>query len=210
MKCSPLFEIRETQGTSTNPKRVQQPWPSNPDSNESAISNYPSLYTSDGSSSSAQVGQIIMSASDGFDHGYGFPIQSVGTDTSPGNSNQEGSSSRPHSNHPTPSTLSNQQSSHTSYTPPQNQSSGSGTTNSGAQSQASPNFTFSSSNAWSINMQNQLGQGVSDQPQNSNFASTGMTPGPTGMTPVPDTLWPAEGLADNEWMFGWPGATPQP
>ncbi|KIX95392.1 uncharacterized protein Z520_08909 [Fonsecaea multimorphosa CBS 102226] len=218
LKCSPLFEIRETQGRETigavqgtNPKDVQPPWPT--DANGSAAtSNYPSLYASEALGTSAQMAQTMPSTSDGLDNGYGFPIQSVGTDTSPDTSHHDGTGSRPHSNHPTPSTLSNQNSSHTSYTSPPNQSS-SGNTASSGQGQPSPGYVFpgGAQSSWNMNISTQTGQDTSPQQTGMNFGSTGMTPGPTGLTPIPDSLWPTEGMADgNEWMFTWAGSTPQP
>ena len=171
------------------------------DSAGSTLSNsYPNLYATDSSSNGLQMGQ---------DNGFGFPIHSVGTDTSPDNSNQDGSGSKPTSNHPTPSTISNQNSSHTSYTSPPNQT-GSSNTGSTGQGQSSPGYVFGNG-AFSMNAPLGMSQGVSPQQSNLNFGSTGLTPGPTGMTPIPDALWPAEGLADgNEWMYSWPGSTPQP
>jgi hypothetical protein len=174
---------------------MHSPWPQ--DGNRSLSSSYPSLYASEGSSSNLQMGQ---------DNGFGYPIQSVGTDTSPDASNQDGSGSRSQSNHPTPSTLSNQNS--TSYTSPPNQS---GNSNPGSTGPGqSPGYVFGNS-AFNMSMPSQLNSGVSPQQSNLNFGTTGMTPGPTGMTPVPDPLWPADGLTDgNEWMFSWSGQTPQP
>ena len=206
LKCSPLFEIRDDQSKSfaeavqgTNPPGVQSPWPLD-SAAQSQSGGYPSLYAAEGISSGMQTGQ---------DTGFGFVVQSAGTETSPDTSNQGGSGSKPASNQPTPSTLSNQNSSHTSYTSPPNQSGSSYTTSTG-QGHPSPGFAFSTG-AFNMNMATQMGQGVSPQQPNLNFGSTGMTPGGTGMTPIPDALWPAEGLPDgNEWMFSWPGSTPQP
>jgi hypothetical protein len=144
-----------------------------------------------------------------YETGFPYSVHSVATDNSPSNSNQEGSGSRPQSNHPTPSTLSNQASSHTSYTSPPNPSTG-GNNNSSAQSQHSPSYLFSGA-SFNMNMSNLGGQGTSPQQQNLNFGSTGLTPGPTGMTPMADGMWPPEGIPEgNEWMFSWPGSTPQP
>jgi hypothetical protein len=174
-------------------------WP--PESNiQATSSNYPSLYAT-GSSGSAQMGA---------DNDFAFPVQSVGTDTSPENSNQDGSGSRSHSNQPTPSTVSNQNSTHTSYTSPPNQSSSSTTASTG-QSRPSPGYIFANG-SFDMNMPSHTVNGPTSQQQPTmNLGSTGMTPGPTGMTPIPDALWPAEGLTDgNEWMYSWPGSTPQP
>ncbi|OCT51951.1 hypothetical protein CLCR_09178 [Cladophialophora carrionii] len=180
-------------------KGIHSPWPTDP-SAATGTSSYPSLYAYESSSNNPSIGQ---------ESGFGFSIQSVGTDTSPDTSNQDGSGSRQQSNHPTPSTLSNQTSAHTSYTSPPNQSGSSNPANS-AQGQPSPGYIYSNT-AFNINLPSQLGQGVSPQQSNLNFGSTGMTPGPTGMTPIPDALWPADGIPDgNEWMFSWPGSTPQP
>ncbi|EXJ58924.1 hypothetical protein A1O7_06354 [Cladophialophora yegresii CBS 114405] len=206
LKCSPLFEIRDDQSRNvaeslpgTGTKGIHSPWPTDPNAATGA-SSYPSLYAFENSSNNAQIGQ---------ENGFGFSIQSVGTDTSPDTSNQDGSGSRQHSNHPTPSTSSNQNSSHTSYTSPPNQSGSSNPANS-AQGQSSPGFIYSNT-AFNMNPPGQLPLGVSPQQSNLNFGSTGVTPGPTGMTPIPDALWPADGLPDgNEWMFSWPGSTPQP
>jgi hypothetical protein len=164
-------------------------------------SSYPSLYASDGSGSGLQMG--------GQDNVFTFSVQSIGTDTSPDASNPDGTSSKPTSNHPTPSTLSNHNSSHTSYTSPPNQS-GSSNAASAGQGHPSPGYGFGTG-GFSMSLPTQMPQGVSPQQSNLNFGSTGMTPGTTGMTPIPDALWPAEALADgNEWMFSWPGSTPQP
>ena len=215
MRCSPLVEIRDTQGQNTigslqgsNSKGIHTLWPE--DSNAPALAthdSYPSLYASEGSGSSAQMHTTTTSTGDGFETALGFGVQSAGTDTSPDNSNQDGTGSRPPSNHPTPSTASYQTSSRTSYTSPPNQS-GNGHAANGGQDQASPGYLYSNG-AFNMNMSSHVGQ--SPQQHNLNFGSTGMTPGRTGMTPIPDPLWPAEGITDgNEWMFTWPGSTPQP
>lgn len=214
LKCSPIFEIRETQAQGHDSRGIHPIWQQDTNPNTSTTSSaYPSLYASEGTSINGQMGQgPTASSSDGFDNGYGFPIQSVGTETSPENSNNDGSNSRPQSNHPTPSTLSNQNSSHTSYTSPHTQSTGSSSNNANsAQAQQSPGLVFSGHHSWNMSAQIQLGHEASPSAQPVNFGSTGMTPGATGMTPMPDSMWPADGLPDgNEWMFAWPGSTPQP
>ncbi|KIW52422.1 hypothetical protein PV05_08058 [Exophiala xenobiotica] len=230
LKCTPLFEIRQTQnvGDPTNRPNVHPQWRNDAHPNLSDMNNsYPSLYGTDGSGIGPQVSQAGGSSSnDGFENIYGFSMHSVGTEPSPQNSNQDGSGSRSQSNHPTPSTASNHNSSHTSYTsPPMNQTGASNTTGS-THSQQSPGFPFSTQDSWNLAGSNQMGAGSStNQAQNINIPSMGMTPGPTGMTPNPtgmtpnptgmtpnlDSFWPPEGMSDgNDWMFGWPGSTPQP
>jgi hypothetical protein len=140
----------------------------------------------------------------------GLSVRSVRTDTSPGNSNPDGSGSRPQSNQPTPSSSSNQNSSHTSYTSPPNQTGGGNHTTT-TQAEQSPGFMFTTHQSWNMIASNQIGPGAADQAQNLNFGGTGMTPGRTGMTPMADATWPTEGMSDGgEWMFNWPGSTPQP
>ena len=207
MKCSPLLEIRDSQSQNIpaavqgmNHKGVHTPWPM--DAAAQIPSNtYPSLYTAKSSSSGIHMGQ---------ENGFGFSVQSLGTETSPDTSNPDGSGSKPASNHPTPSTVSNQNSSHTSYTSPPNQSGSSNAASTG-QGQPSPGYIFGNG-GYRVNVPTHMGQDVSPQMSNLNYGSAGLTPGPTGMTPVPDALWPGESMPDgNEWLFSWQaGSTPQP
>jgi hypothetical protein len=157
---------------------------------------------------------------------YGYSMHSLRTEPSPQNSNQDGSGSRSQSNHPTPSTGSNHTSSHTSYTSPPTNQTGASNNTSSTHSQQSPGFPFTTQDGWNLAGSNPMGAGSStSQGQNISIASMGMTPGPTGMTPNPtgltpnptgmtpnlDSFWPPEGMCDgNDWMFGWPGSTPQP
>merc|ERR1712000_334120 len=201
--------IRQTQnvGDPTNRPNVHPQWRNDAHPNLSDMNNsYPSLYGTDGSGIGPQVSQAGGSSSnDGFENIYGFSMRSVGTEPSPQNSNQDGSGSRSQSNHPTPSTASNHNSSHTSYTsPPMNQTGASNTTGS-THSQQSPGFPFSTQDSWNLAGSNQMGAGSStNQAQNINIPSMGMTPNL-------DSFWPPEGMSDgNDWMFGWPGSTPQP
>lgn len=221
VRCSPIFEIRQSQNTvdATNKPSPHSQWPSG--NHLSSMNNtYPSLYSTDSSNNISQNGNASGNPSnDGFENMYGFSIHSLGTEPSPQNSNQEGSGSRSLSNHPTPSTSSNQNSNPSYTSPPTNQT-GSSNNVSSSQSQQSPGgFPFSTQDGWNTIGSNQVGPGPStSQAQNINIASMGMTPGPTGMTPNPtgmtpnlDSFWPPEGMSDgNEWMFGWPGSPPQP
>jgi hypothetical protein len=219
LKCTPLYEIRQTQGTAQAP--IPHPHVAFPTDTQVNVppgnTGFPSLYSSDTSNIGAQAGQLAgTSLNDAYENMYGMAVQSLGTDTSPGNSNQEGSGSRPQSNHPTPSTLSNQTSSHTSYTSPPNQT-GANNSASGSQPQQSPSFPFPSNESWMI-ATNQTDLGSNKQPENLTFASTsvtsvsaGVTLNPTGMTPGLDSFWPSDGMGDgSEWIFGWPTSTPQP
>ena len=210
-------------------QEVEPPWPSSA-SPPNAVPNaatYPPLYSTDTPSSGLGADQTRSVLNDiGFD--YGFPqVQSIGTQSSPGNNSHHGSSndtsSRPQSNHPTPSTSSNHTSSYTSNTSPQNPLNNSSSYNDSGQSlnqaqpfqqpQVSREFVFRGQSQWTVNAQ----PGIIDNPDLSelkatiNLASTGMTPGHTGMTPLPDGMWPADPMSENgDWLFAWPGQTPQP
>lgn len=217
IKCSPLYEIRQTQGNA-QPSIVQGAFPIDSRVNVPPVNaSFPSLYTPDTSNTGGQPGQFTgTSMNDAYENMYGLAVQSLGTDTSPDNSNQEGSGSRPQSNHPTPSTLSNHTSSHTSYTSPPNQT-GANNSAGGSQPQQSPSFPFPSNESWMI-ATNQTDLGSNKQSESLNFVGTTITSGsagvtlnPTGMTPGLDSFWPTDGMGDgNEWIFGWPTSTPQP
>ncbi|KAI1616203.1 fungal-specific transcription factor domain-containing protein [Exophiala viscosa] len=229
LKCSPLFEIRQTQNTpqNINPNPMNVTLPNEAQLNIPIVNTnqlYSGIYAPEPGNDGAQPGQFAgTSLSDAYENMYSanFPaVQSLGTDNSPGNSNQEGLGSRSQSNHPTPSTLSNH-TSHTSYTSPPNQSGGNNSA-SGSQSQQSPSgFPFPSKESWRI-ATNQPGPAMSKPTPNLDFTSPGATSGPAGvtmnstgmtpgMTPGMDSFWPAEGMGDgSEWIFGWPGSTPQP
>ncbi|EXJ82083.1 hypothetical protein A1O1_08152 [Capronia coronata CBS 617.96] len=204
VKCTPIFEIRQTQNASDT--QGSTAWPGDKSINPSPFNGtYPSLYASSESGKSNRNGQAgLVPMGDGFDVIYDFPVQSVGTDTSPENSHQDSSGSRPHSNQPTPSSSSQHNSSRTSHTSPPNQSFGVSGAND-AQQQQSPGFGLATTDTWgAMNAPNQSNEGVMGEVQDLDF-------GPTGMTPVPDSMWPTGGVGEaNDWMYNWPGSTPQP
>lgn len=195
---------------------------------------FPRLYASGGSSSSGRTGPA-SSIAEGFDgSSFDLPLHSLSSGTSPDTSHQEGgSSSRQHSNQPTPPSLSHQTSSGTSYTSPSNQIFG-GQTHSANDSQLpkpqqpqQQQHTFGlaggGGDSWHNNMNPAVfqraspptnsGQQQQQQPSvDFGSAGTGLTPGPTGLTPMSDSMWPSTGLVGdaNDWMFGWTGSTPQP
>ncbi|KAL2429255.1 Citrinin biosynthesis transcriptional activator ctnR [Exophiala dermatitidis] len=234
LKCSPLFEIRESQQR-LNPKGVNPPWPQEMNSIANALNNpFPRLYASGGSSSSGRTGPA-SSIAEGFDgSSFDLPLHSLSSGTSPDTSHQEGgSSSRQHSNQPTPPSLSHQTSSGTSYTSPSSQIFG-GQAHSANDSQLpkpqqpqQQQHTFGlaggGGDSWHNNMNPAVfqraspptnsGQQQQQQPSvDFGSAGTGLTPGPTGLTPMSDSMWPPTGLVGdaNDWMFGWTGSTPQP
>jgi hypothetical protein len=194
MKCSPLFEVRQTQHENISAKPATgnpTPWTQelrtdlNPQPGD-----FPSLYGSDA------LYEGVASGS----NGYG--VGSLGTNSSPGNSHVEGSGSHQHSNQPTPSSSTQ----NSSYTSPPKQAHGL------TQGQPSPStYAFASqSGAWDVNATLPY-HGVAETQPIMNIGNAGMSAGRTGMTPMPDSIWPNDGIGDgNEWMFGWTGQTPQP
>lgn len=198
--------------------------------NPSTGSDYPSLY---GNPEGATFNSNASTLAEGIENPFHFSTAAgVGNLNSPGeNSYHDSTGSRPQSNHPTPSTSSlHNSSSHTSYTSPPNQSiSGSSANSSNVNSNASAQarqdpplgYIYPGSASWqaSLSMASNGNAGRQQQQMPADnimqpimhMNSTGMTPGATtGMTPMGD-LWPQDGLADNtDWMFGWPGQTPQP
>lgn len=232
VKCSPLFELRESQGPALGltPNGQSSPRVNEPQSGNArqSSSDYPSLYSTTDTSNSNSSAPIITQ---GIENTFHF---STASQSSPGgNSYNESSGSRPQSNHPTPSTSSiHNSSSHTSYTSPQNQSTSGGSVNGSSsnapqarQTQNQPlGYIFPGSGSWQASVAMATGGGISGggqqqhQMPNNNLMQpimhmngTGMSPGATtGMTPMSD-LWPADSMTDsNDWMFGWPGQTPQP
>jgi hypothetical protein len=155
---------------------------------------------------------------------YGQHPQVMSLDPSPGYVQSENSS---HSNQPTPSSSSNRPGSYSTFTPPQQNSSGFSPTASAATSEAplfgsnlGGNMAMPSANdgsSWTFTAVHQSqdkkgtingeqqNQQQQQQPNEMAFGGgTGMTPGATGMTPLPDSLWQSvnEG-AGSEWMYGW-------
>lgn len=248
VKCSPIFEIRESQGPALGQFSGPQPRPEVHElglggvKQSSTSSDYPSLY---GATDAPTFNSNAPTMTEGIENPFNFSSgPSMGSHTSPGgNSYHDSTGSRPQSNHPTPSTSSiHNSSSHNSYTSPQNQSISGGSMNStssnnnpSTQARQDPplGYIYPGSASWqaSVSMtsggvagytggvrqqqhQHQQEQQMPDNnimPPNMHMNSTGMTPNATtGMTPISD-LWPAEGMTDNnDWMFGWPGQTPQP
>ena len=240
MKCSPLFEVRESQGPALGQSSnvLSYPLSHEPRQGDTSQSSndYPSLYATTDPSPSNPGAPIVP---DGFENPFFPAVRSVGSQNSPGgNSYHESTGSRPQSNHPTPSTSSlHNSSSHTSYTSPQNQSISGGSVNSGnpnnntsqtRQSQDPPlGYIYPGSASWQASLsmaaggnnsnggrqQQQLQQSLPDHNlmQPIMHMNPGMSPGPTtGMTPASE-MWAADNMTDNnDWMFGWPGQTPQP
>lgn len=234
VKCSPLFELRESQGPTLglNPNGQSSPrvHELRPGGARQSSSDYPSLYATTDTSTSNSSAPIMT---EGIENPFHF---STASQSSPGgNSLHESSGSRPQSNHPTPSTSSiHNSSSHTSYTSPLNQSTSGGSVNSSNSNSNAPQarqvqnpplgYIYPGSGSWQASVTMATGGGISgggqqqQQMSDNNLMqpilhmnSTGMTPGATtGMTPMSD-LWPTDGMTDNnDWMFGWPGQTPQP
>ena len=234
--CSPLFEIRSTQGGTEmgqTTRDIQPPWPSDkttPASNNSSES-YPSMFNQQQQVPVNECAKVQkmghldpVTSFSGEDLLYGQPS----TGLSPGYVHSEHPSNSSHSNQPTPASSSNRPGSYSNFTPPQpNQNAFSPSAN-GTSDQplfgsnlggnmGVPNPNDGSSWNFTAVHQNKSAQPHNEQPQQGQgghgqdmgFGGTGMTPGATGMTPLPDSLWQSvnEG-AGSEWMYGWNTGTP--
>ena len=218
VSCSPLFEIRQTQGLGQPSQDSQAPWTSGQGSEPTRSQAYPNLFVSQDRAQTQAPSHLPVTAATTFDgiNVYGPPLQAGrSADTSPGLSHNGEVTSRPQSNHPTPSTTSNQPSSHTSYTSPHNPST-TGSNSIAGGSDQSPNYLFgpnSNVGTWNIGTEGQINVSstVPDLHADMNFGPTGMTPDAAGTMPLPDSTWQDVSINDNnDWMFGWTGTTPQP
>jgi hypothetical protein len=237
VSCSPLFEIRSTQGvpgTGVMPSSAREGRPpawsndTTPSMNSMHSEQYPSLFTqahvpvNDCAKIQKMDHLEPVTNFSGDDLLYGGP-QIVSVGPTPEYVNGEPASNSSNSTHPTPASSSNTHSSRTNLSPPQqNQSAFSPSSNGDGHgplfgTSASPwNFVATHQNksphAQSVNatLDDHRGQGHSQEPFPS---GTGMTPGATGMTPLPESLWQSvnDGVA-GEWMYGWSGSgtTPGP
>lgn len=228
LKCSPLFEIRETQAPNLNarmePEKERPIVTSARSANaDPGVNDYSAFFNTDVPQSSVAAGQTNPLNDLSFDNSYGFPqVQSVGQHASPGSTSHHGSSngtsSRSHSNHPTPSTSSNPTSSYVSNPSPPNPVNMGSNHNDGAQfnstmpfqtRQISHEFVFRGQGQWQAGNDNNMN--FAELKTTMNDVVTGLTPGHTGMTPMPDGMWPTDPMSDNgDWMFTWPGQTPRP
>ncbi|KIV88757.1 hypothetical protein, variant 3 [Exophiala mesophila] len=230
LKCSPLFEIRQSQAPHLNagaePERDPLTVPSGSSVNpDPGLNDYAGIFNNDVTQGNLASGQTNPLNDLSFDNSYGFPqVQSasVGQHASPGSTSHHGStngtSSRSHSNHPTPSTSSNPTSSYASNPSPQNPVNMSSNYNDGTQfnpamqfqtRHISQEFVFRGQSQWPTGNENNMN--FPEMKTTMNDGITGLTPGHTGMTPMPDGMWPTDPMSENgDWMFTWPGQTPRP
>lgn len=214
MKCSPLFEIRETQSTGQAAKEINQA------QQQKENIAYPSLYATPGESPSTttlphHLRQPNMSNQnfDSAESTFGYNQNNQLNGTSPSFGSSEDGLSRSQSNHPTPSGSSNRTSSYSGLTPPQNFNHNFPTTTSAQNTQypSTAGHTILPGmlpewNPTDLNM-DAAKQNI-NTPENPDlaFIVPEMTPGTTGMTPLPDSLWNNPNMSEgNDWMFNWNG-----